>query len=179
MERTIAVGRRLLKSFNDYLSVNDIHSITKDAVDGWIAGLHGSDSTIAHAVCIIRAYIRFLTEAGIEAYAPDALKQHDSYMPYIFSEDETARIIDVADSSPSRWNNSILYMRAMLPVIIRLALCRGLRISEAVCLKRKNFNPDSGILTIEEVKKRQTADCANAREPDWDSRKILPCGRHS
>ena len=40
-ERTIAVSRRQLKSFDDYLSVNDIHSITKDAVDGWIAGLQG------------------------------------------------------------------------------------------------------------------------------------------
>lgn len=151
-ERTIAVSRRQLKCFDDYLSANDIHSITKDAVDEWIAGLHGSDSTIVHAVCTIRAYIGFLTETGIEAYAPDVPKQHDSYMPYIFSEDETARIIDVADSYPSRWNNSIPYMRAMLPVIIWIALCCGLRISEAVCLKRKNFNPDSGILTIEEAK---------------------------
>ena len=128
-EKTIAVSRRQLKSFDDYLSANDIHSITKDAVDGWIAGLHGSDSTIVHAVCTIRAYIGFLAEAGIEAYAPDVPKQHDSYMPYIFSEDEIARIIDAADSYPSRWNNSIPYMRAMLPVIIRFAVCGGLIIS--------------------------------------------------
>lgn len=151
-ERTITVNRRQLKSFDDYLSVHDIHSITKDAVDGWIAGLHGSESTIIHAVCTIRIYIKFLTEAGIEAYTPDVPKQHDSYMPYIFNDDEIIRIINAADSYSSRWNNSIPYMSAMLPVIIRIALCCGLRLSEAVSLKRKNFNPDSGILTIEEAK---------------------------
>lgn len=151
-EKTIAVNRRQLKSFDDYLSANAICSITKEAVDGWIAGLRGSDSTIMHAVCTLRAYIGFLAEAGIEAYAPDAPKQHDSYMPYIFSEEEIDYIIDAADSYPPRWNNSIPYMRAMLPVIIRIALCCGLRISEAVCLKRKNFNPDSGLLIIEEAK---------------------------
>lgn len=61
---------------NDYLTANDIHSITKDAIDGWIAGRRGSDSTIVqHAVCTIRAYIGFLTESGIEAYAPNVPKR--------------------------------------------------------------------------------------------------------
>ncbi len=151
-ERTITVNRRQLKSFDDYLSDNDIHSITKDAVDGWLTELHGSDSTIVHAVCAIRIYIEYLIKSGVEAYVPDVPKQHDSYIPYIFSEEETARIIEIADSYPSRWNNSIPYMRAMLPVIIRIALCCGLRISEVVCLKRKNFNSDKGTLTIEEAK---------------------------
>lgn len=151
-ERTVVVNRRQLKSFDDYLSTNDIHSITKEVVDGWITTLHGSDSTIVHAVCTIRIYIEYLIEAGVEAYIPDVPKQHDSYIPYIFSEDETARIVEIADSYPSRWNNSVPYMKAMLPVIIRLALCCGLRISEAVCLKRKNFNPNNGLLTIVNAK---------------------------
>lgn len=151
-ERTIAVNKRQLKSFDDYLLVNDIHSITKDAVDGWIAGLRGSDSTIVHAVCTIRTYIVYLIESGIEAYVPDVPKQHDSYIPYVFNEDEIVRIIEFADSYPSRWNNSIPYMQAMLPVIIRIALCCGLRISETVSLKRKSFNSNSGILTIENTK---------------------------
>ncbi len=151
-ERTITVSRRQLKSFDDYLATNSIHSITKDAVDGWIGTLRGSDSTVVHAVCTIRLFIEYLARSGVKAYVPDVPKQHDDYVPYIFSEEETALIIGAADSYPSRWNNSIPYMQAMLPVIIRIALCCGLRISEAVCLKRKNFNSDEGILTIENAK---------------------------
>ena len=151
-ERTVAANRRQLKSFDDYLSTNDCRSITKEVVDGWIATLCGSDSTIVHTVCTIRIYIEYLIASGIKAYIPDVPKQHDSYIPYIFSEDEIARIIEIADSYPSRWNNSVPYMKAMLPVIIRIALCCGLRISEAVCLKRKNFNPDNGILIVENAK---------------------------
>lgn len=151
-ERTIAVNRRQLKSFDDYMSANDIRSITKEVVDGWLTTLCGSDSTIVHAVCTIRIYIEYLIALGVKAYIPDVPKQHNSYIPYIFSENETARIIEIADSYPSRWNNSVPYMKAMLPVVIRIALCCGLRISEAVCLKCKNFNPDNGILTIENAK---------------------------
>lgn len=151
-ERTIAVNRRQLKSFDDYMSANDIRSITKEVVDGWLATLCGSDSTIVHTVCTIRIYIEYLIASGVKAYIPDVPKQHNSYIPYIFSEYETARIIEIADSYPSKWNNSVPYMKAMLPVVIRIALCCGLRISEAVCLKRKNFNPDNGILTIENAK---------------------------
>lgn len=151
-ERTITVGRRQLKSFDGYLAANSIHTITKDAVDGWIGTVRGSDSTVVHAVCTIRLFIEYLAGSGIEAYIPDVPKQHDDYVPYIFSEEETALIIRAADSYPSRWNNSVPYMQAMLPVIIRIALCCGLRISEAVCLKRKNFNSDDGILTIENSK---------------------------
>ena len=52
----------------------------------------------------------------------------------------------------SRRNRKKPGFRASFFIFIRIALCCGLRISEAVCLKRKNFNPDSGILTIEEAK---------------------------
>ena len=79
-ERTVVVNRRQLKRFDDYLSTNNIHSITKEVVDGWITTLHGSDSTIVHAVCTIRIYIEYLIESGVEAYIPDVPKQHDSYM---------------------------------------------------------------------------------------------------
>lgn len=151
-ERTITVSRRQLKSFDSYLAANNIHTITKNAVDGWIGTLHGSDSTVVHAVCTIRIFIEYLAKSGVEAYVPDVPKQHDDYMPYIFSEEETRLIIRAADSYPSRWNNSVPSMQAMLPVIIRIALCCGLRISETVCLKRKNLNSDDGILTIENAK---------------------------
>lgn len=85
-ERTIAVNRRQLKSFDDYMSANDIHSITKEVVDGWLATLCGSDSTIIHAVCTIRIYIEYLIASGVKAYIPDVPKQHNCYIPYIFSE---------------------------------------------------------------------------------------------
>lgn len=155
-ERTITVNRRQLKSFDSYLAGEDIHSITKEAVDGWIAGLHGSESTIVHAVCTIRIFIEHLASSGKDMYIPSVPKQHDSYIPYIFTEEESTRILEITDSYPHRWNNTVPHMRIMLPVIIRIALCCGMRLSEAVGLKRRDFHSDTGVFIVENGKNRKS-----------------------
>lgn len=154
-ERTITVNRRQLKSFDSYLAGKKIHSITKEAIDGWIAGLHGSESTVLHAVCTIRIFIEYLASSGKDVYIPSVPKQHDTYIPYIFTEEESARILEIADSYPSRWNNTVPYMRIMLPVIIRIALCCGMRLSEIAGLRRRDFHPDTGVLIVENGKNRK------------------------
>ncbi len=150
--RTITVNTRQLKSFDNYLADNNFSEITKEAIDGWLLTLKGSESTVQHTVCTIRLFIKFLSKSGEQAYIPTIPKCHDDYIPYIFSDDEINAIIETADSYPSRWNNSIPYMHVEFPIIVRIALCCGLRISECISLQRKHFNIENGVLTVENGK---------------------------
>lgn len=150
--RTIIVNTRQLKSFDDYLARNNASKLNKEIIDGWISTLKGSESTIQHTVCTVRLFIQFLVQSGKEAYIPTVPKCHDEYVPYIFSDDEIDMIIKTADSYPSRWNNTIPYMHVEFPIIIRIALCSGLRLSECVCLKMRDFHEDDGILIVKNSK---------------------------
>lgn len=55
--RTIIANTRQLKSFDDFLVENHAVEINKEIIDGWIASLKGSESTIQHAVCTIRLFV--------------------------------------------------------------------------------------------------------------------------
>lgn len=151
-KKTIITYRRVLKDFDSYLENNRSRSISKDTIDGWIQTLHGADSTVSHAVGTIRRFTEFLVQSGIPAYVPAVPKIRDSYMPHIFTDEEITRIIEIADSYPSRGNNTVPYMHAMLPMIIRISLCCGLRLSEVINLKKKNFNAFDGVLVLEIAK---------------------------
>lgn len=151
-EKTIITYRRALKDFDSYLETNGSRSISKDTIDGWIQTLHGADSTVSHTVGTIRRFTEFLVQSGIHAYVPDVPKVRDSYMPHIFTDGEIARIIEMADSYPSRGNNTVPHIRAMLPMIIRISLCCGLRLSEVINLRKRNFNASDGVLVLEVAK---------------------------
>lgn len=73
-------------------------------------------------------------------------------MPHIFTDEEIAHIIEIADSYPSGGNNTVPHIRAMLPMIIRISLCCGLRLSEVINLKKRNFNASDGALVLEIAK---------------------------
>lgn len=46
-------------------------------------------------------------------------------------------------------------MEIMLPVMIRIALCCGMRLSEVAGLKRGNFHSDTGLLVVKNGKNRK------------------------
>lgn len=151
-KRTITVNRRQLGGFDSYLVDHGHTTVDKEAVDGWLSTLTGSESTIQHAVCTIRLFILFLKQSGKEVYVPTVPKSHDDYIPYIFTEEEIIAIIKTADSYPCRWNNTIPFMKIEFPIIVRIALCCGLRLSECVSLKRRDFHLEDGLLIVENGK---------------------------
>lgn len=155
-ERTIITNKRQLKSLDDYIVEHNSTILDKKVIDGWISTLTGSESTITHAVCTIRLYISFLKQSGTEAYVPAVPKCHDDFIPYVFDNDEITAIIETADSYPSRWNNTVPFMSIEFPIIVRIALCCGLRLSECVSLKLKDFHYDTGILLVENSKGNKT-----------------------
>lgn len=147
---TTRVSKLQLKSFDDFIKKGKFSNISKELLDLWIASLKGSESTISHYICTVRLFIEYLSKLGFDVYIPNIPKVHKTYMPYIYSNEEINRIIDFADSYYYSYrNHTSKLLSVQLAIIIRIALCTGMRISEIVSLKIKNHNIKERILSIE------------------------------
>lgn len=80
--------------------------ISEDDVTSWIQPMYDtlSRNTIAVRVSFLRKFLEFLRFKKIPVYIPPSLKCQDSYMPYLFSDDEVQRIFEAADSLQLSYN---------------------------------------------------------------------------
>ena len=97
---------------------------------------------------IIRSFCEYLYEHDHRSYVPDRskVKSTSTFSPRIFTKEEIARLLDAADNLPQRKNAP--YREIVLPAIYRLLYCCGLRVNEALQLKKDDFNPEEGVLFI-------------------------------
>jgi integrase len=106
----------------------------------------------AHA---IREFGMYLRTVGVEAFVlpADWIRRPTRNLPHMFTDDELAAFFWAADSvSPSRTSP---FREYTIPVALRLMLSCGLRPQEARRLRRRDFNPDAAILTIEQTKRNK------------------------
>lgn len=94
----------------------------------------------------------FIT-SGYDAYIPvnlEYIRQRKSkYSAYIFTHEEMERIFKASDNVyPNRRST----MHLVVPVLVRLLYCTGLRVMETIHLQLKNVNLDEGTLFIENAK---------------------------
>ncbi|HHW36163.1 MAG TPA: tyrosine-type recombinase/integrase [Bacillales bacterium] len=115
---------------------------------------HETYSTQSKRIGMLRQFATFLRNKGIKAYIYPIISRHSEskgFVPYIFSYEEIASILEVSDHLPpvSRYPaNTFIY-----PVLMRLLYSCGLRISEALSLRYHDVDLTQGILFIEKSKK--------------------------
>lgn len=127
--------------------------ISREIAEKWIAQREGeSEKTRAHRVTCIRQFAIYLSALGYEAYIVPEVKgiYHNSFVPYIFTHQQIADVINAADNTVPR--EVARDMHLALPVIFRILYGCGLRVSEVVKLQYKDVNLEDGILTIREAK---------------------------
>jgi integrase len=78
-----------------------------------------------------------------------AKKASSSFVPYIYSHDELRRFFCECDKITARVPS---VMPDLLPILFRLLLCCGFRISEALNLACRDVALDTGIITIRGAK---------------------------
>lgn len=146
----------LLKSFDDYVCSCSINTsnLNKEVVLGW-AKFSTCESNATHQVriSIIRGLANYMIRMGKLSYVyPKGTKSIDrySYTPYIFSEDEINAIFKASDSYSV--SNTSPYRHLILPVLIRMLYCCGLRVSEATHLTAKDVDLVEGTLFIKNTK---------------------------
>lgn len=155
-----------MKSLDCYLEANGFEGgyLSDELVDGWISTLHGRDFTISSYITALRCFLRFRIGLGYGGYIPPSRKKTYDYTPYIFSEDEVARIFEIADNYAVRYNNKLPHIQLELPMIIRILCGCGTRLGETLAIKMADVDLERQVITLRATK--------------WDKERFVPVHPH-
>jgi len=131
----------------------DESELTADICNAWATRRSNeSNRTINRRLPFIREFARYLIRNGEKAYVlPNGkLKEGQRYIPHIYSQAEISRIWHAFDNiTPTKTYPTA---HIIMPALLRLLYCCGLRPSEALSLKTEDADLDKGILFIAESK---------------------------
>jgi integrase len=112
-----------------------------------------SEVTRNYKIAVIRQFALFLNRRGENAYlVPTAYRsiQRDNFNPHIYSKRELLLIFAEADKHGDY--GATPFSGLSFPLILRMLYGCGLRITEALSLKIKSVDLDSGALIIKDTK---------------------------
>ncbi|NLE25409.1 MAG: tyrosine-type recombinase/integrase [Clostridiaceae bacterium] len=144
-----------VKYLCDYLATHGgtVSGLSRDVVEGYIRhkGTE-SPSTQSKRAYIIRQFGMYLTSLGYESYLPpyDCIKLDKSFVPYIYSKDEIAAIINESEKLQKVYQAPNSYL--VYPMLLRILFGCGLRVSEALKLKEDDIDLDNGTIHVEKSK---------------------------
>ena len=128
--------------------------ITQEIVEGWLStaseGMSGN--TIRGYITAMRSFAAFLASVGIACYAPPQRKVSDRYTPYIYTDDEVSEIMRAADNLTVSAACGLPYIRAELPMVLRILCGCGARIGETLLLKVGDVDLEDGVITMRQTK---------------------------
>jgi integrase len=126
-------------------------AISKDIVDRWCA-LRPNENRRTQTLRIVYTtqFLRYIAEKGVNVSLPQTMRKTATlFVPHIYSHEELRRFFSECDKIKVRTPS---VMPDVLPVLFRLLLSCGLRISEALCLTCRDVALNTGILTIRNAK---------------------------
>ena len=94
--------RRTMVLFDNYLY--RIHHTDKEipesVIESWIkeVSVGISLNTSSQHVHYVRQLLLFLVNSGYKCFIPRTLMTHDTYVPYLYSDEDIEKIFEVADS---------------------------------------------------------------------------------
>jgi site-specific recombinase XerD len=147
------VLRQICHQLNQYLV--DQPALTQEMVFSIIEKRpHESYATQARRITYIRELSKYMCDKGYPAYIypEQSIHKEETFVPYIFTDDEIHKIFQVVDSLPK--NRRYPHYHIVYPVLVRLLYSCGLRVSEALKLKIKNYCVLEGSILIENSKNR-------------------------
>jgi site-specific recombinase XerD len=144
---------RILRNFAAFSLAYDLSQqlITEQLATDWLGRrFEEKPNSFAYRASVIRQFCEFLRNLGYDVYVPELLKSHtkkSSFKPHIYSEDEIVRFFKAADIIDIGVTSSVVTKYEMVvPTLFRILLGCGLRISEALKLKRNDV--DFGLCTL-------------------------------
>lgn len=152
---TLRNTRSVLLTFDSLLAKENTGEISEAIVNQWIKRLHqvNAPKTVSDKVSYLRKFLRYLQYKGYVVFMPDCPKTSDSYMPYVFSEEEIQILLSSADQWCDRHKNSKTRQADMeFCMLLRMLLGCGFRLGEPLTAKVKDVNFSSGIILIRHAK---------------------------
>lgn len=90
----------------------------------------------------------YMSRLGLQAYVPpkNTLSKEPRYVPYIFSNEELAALFKQTDAC--RYRPEVPYRQWMMPLLFHMLYGCGIGISEALHLRIRDVDLESGVLTV-------------------------------
>jgi len=126
--------------------------ITKELADKYAEQRpNESEKTRYNRIQILRQFAQYLCDLGLRSHMPRLPKLRNTFIPYIFSQDQIQAVFTVCDNlTPScRHHNSGVFL---IPFLIRLLYGTGIRISEALYLSCDDINLAEKYLVLRKTK---------------------------
>ncbi len=161
VEQKNAVGfpydesKRLLRDFDRFClhTFPAENMLTKEICYAWaVRKSTDNNNTFRNRLMPIREFARYLNRCDEHAFVlpPDFSKKGSRHIPHIYSEAEIAALWDVLDHLKPRGGFPIRHF--VIPMLVRLLYCCGLRPCEARKLRASDVDLEKGRLNILESK---------------------------
>jgi integrase len=146
-------NRYIFASLDKHLTSRNVteKSLTVRDIDTWLSDSCKGLST-GSVNCYIKysnVFAKYLRMFGIEMFVPEYLRIRESYIPYIFSETEIDNIFTAADDIIM---NRHTVSQIQFTILLRLLYSCGLRLGEALSLKKSDIDNTNGVLFIRSAK---------------------------
>lgn len=150
--------RHCLSKFDAYCWERNVDKaeITQELIDGFCYGEEYLDSSTIHLKEVsLLNFLNYLNGIGIPVvpfkvkYSP---RKNSGFTPHIFTNDELRWLFAAIDNQPPAKNSSA---HLTDPVLFRLLLGSGLRISEALGLQIRDFNYEQKYIVLLETKNQK------------------------
>lgn len=148
---------RTVKLFDDYLFKMDHRKkeISESIVEQWIKEASNgiSINTTGLYVHYIRQLLLYLINCGYPCFIPKTVITRDTYIPYLYSDEELEKIFMLADSLKAPHAVKNVYIENEMPMLLRLLLCCGLRVGEALNIKTGDIDFQRNLIVLRVTKK--------------------------
>lgn len=140
------------KSIDEYLVSSKIteRALSDELLQSWLKTITSSSRNKNGYIARIRKFSRYLSALNIPACEPEFCRASSTYLPYTFTDEEFATIIDAIDNFKANAIKSETSYK--FAVMFRVLYACGLRVGEALALQWKDINVDEGIITIRKAK---------------------------
>jgi integrase/recombinase XerD len=156
---TYVTEQGILRRLDRFLGAHGLAQIAlpRSLVEPWIAK-HAHESARTHRtrVGLLRRLAIFVARHGYPAYIPPSHlvpREPPSFTPYILSSTEVHCLLDAADRLRPTGHAPLRHL--ILPELFRVLYSCGLRVSEALRLRRGDVDLEVGVLTIRQGKFRK------------------------
>ena len=149
--------RRTMVLFDEYLyrTKHNVKEISEAVIENWIreVSVGISVNTSSQHVHYVRQLLLFLVNSGYKCFIPGTVITHDTYVPYLYSDEDLKKIFAVADSMVVSRARKNKYAEKEMPLILRLLFCCGLRVGETVNIKVGDLDFDRDLIIMRVTKK--------------------------
>jgi integrase/recombinase XerD len=143
--------------FDEYLySINlSEKSMDESVIEDWIKKISDgiSINTVGGHIHYIRQLLSFLTDNGYHCFIPKTIAVKDTYVPYLYTDQDIENIFKIADSftAPHAVKNKRIAYE--MPLLLRLLFCCGMRVGEAINIKVGDIDFERKLFILRVTKK--------------------------